>query len=362
MIRYRAAILAALVLLAPTATLANEFRVQLERAVEDIQDVVDGKSLRLGDFVVSGGIEGSSAIKNHLRLELTEMLAKHSISTTVARADFELTGKVRLLGPERSDGPIRLSLILEDSAEGEEKLERRVTVEGTTELLVAAGINAGGLAAPKAELRKKIDAALRTPPEKRPDFVTAGELRAGGFAMRIKTRSKEGAYRAKPIQSRTRGRNAFVPLAKDDTYSVELINDAAHDVAVFLRVDGIDVFHFAEAIRGQAILVPKNSSVEIPGWAFTSKETREFKVTEVPQSVAVRLGRRTEQLATITAVFHAAWKTNAERPRDEPAAGVKGAGLATGLGSRVEKNYVPAKRFVGVPRATLTVHYDAKFD
>jgi hypothetical protein len=157
------------------------------------------------------------------------------------------------------------------------------------------------------------------------------------------------------------------PIERGETYAVRLINDADHDAAVQLRIDGLSLFTFSElrhttgTRKGEPLytvfLVPAKSSTIIPGWHVTNEKSDRFVVTEYAKSASANL-KPSEKLGTISATFQAAWPEGAKPPADEP--GKRrgpGTGDATGRGPRIEKKYVEVTRELGIIRDSVTVRY-----
>lgn len=152
------------------------------------------------------------------------------------------------------------------------------------------------------------------------------------------------------------GMHAYVGLAKDDVYQVNLINDAEFEVAVDLRIDGLSMFRFSEAKGLRYMIVPPKSSVLIKGWHSSFSRAREFKITEYPDSAAAGVGQPVGDTGVITATFHAAW--TGTPPKGEPGRPKNGSPLATGFGNPVDSDTKPVKRNIGVVRASVVVRYD----
>ncbi len=155
----------------------------------------------------------------------------------------------------------------------------------------------------------------------------------------------------------------FVPVARQEAYVVRLHNDAAHEAAVTLTIDGINAFAFAglkDANRRPlypAFVVPPKSSLDVAGWPtdLAKGQTDEFLVTAYAKSAAAEL-KSEGGVGVITACFAASWPTNGKPPEDEPRFGARPLD-ATGRGLTFEKKYDQVARNFGVLRAAVSVRY-----
>ena len=153
---------------------------------------------------------------------------------------------------------------------------------------------------------------------------------------------------------------SFVPLQKTEEYVVRLHTRSAYEAAVELTIDGLSVFAFSEEGNfGARFLIPPGRSIDIPGWYFTTRDSRAFVITSYPDSAAGKKGVRTS-IGTITASYSAAWSVGAPRPADEPALppGGKDSDNATGIGRPIEKRYESVERIIGQTRAIISVRYN----
>ena len=158
---------------------------------------------------------------------------------------------------------------------------------------------------------------------------------------------------------------AFVPILKDQTYTVRLTNDTDQEMAVRLYIDGLSMFTFSamrqtsgsgkDEPRYEMLLMPPRRSIVVPGWHKTNSESNKFQVRDYPQSAAASVRKDSADVGTITATFAAAWAGDA-RPKDEPP-GTKDPKRGTGVGEAVDVKYKALPRKVGVQRATVSVRY-----
>ncbi len=160
------------------------------------------------------------------------------------------------------------------------------------------------------------------------------------------------------------GGRAFVKIARTEVYAVRIINDADHEVAVTLTIDGLSMFTFSKFRRKDggplysSVLVPAKKSMLVSGWHIDNEASEEFLVTSFAKSAAAEV-RATGDIGTITATFAAAWPIKGGPPADEPAAPSKRAKSAdaTGRVRRFEKKWIEVPRHFGVTRDTVSVRY-----
>ncbi len=157
---------------------------------------------------------------------------------------------------------------------------------------------------------------------------------------------------------------AFAKIESKEEYAVRIINDADHEVAVALTIDGLNMFTFS-TLRGKdgkplysRFLVGKKSSALIEGWHRDNEVSEKFLVDQYNKSAAAEMGA-TSNLGTITAVFAAAWKKDADPPADEPTRPTRRAKSAdaTARGARFKVKWIEEKRLFGVARDSVSVHY-----
>jgi hypothetical protein len=150
---------------------------------------------------------------------------------------------------------------------------------------------------------------------------------------------------------------AFVPVKRDESFAVRLINNSPYGAGVTLTIDGVSMFAFSEKSYSQVVLGPRKS-VLIKGWHRTNDWSEEFLVTEYSKSAAAKLNS-TSDIGTITATFSAAWEVGKAPPPDEsrdPSQHARSAN-ATGRGPKIEDRYVEVQRRFGVIRAAVSVRY-----
>jgi hypothetical protein len=125
---------------------------------------------------------------------------------------------------------------------------------------------------------------------------------------------------------------AFVDLDLNDTFELEIINDAPHETAAAVAVDGLSVFHFSTLRREKPVGVEDRDWVSEPrfryyifgprsgglvqGWEKDATRVRAFKIVPFEESAAVQSGQTTA-VGMITVSFHASWGRESAPPHDE---------------------------------------------
>ncbi len=147
---------------------------------------------------------------------------------------------------------------------------------------------------------------------------------------------------------------AFIDLGKADKCHVRLINDAPHEVAVRLTLDGIDCFWFSKKQKGLWI-VPPHGKLTVKGWQIDNTLAREFQVVPFEKSVAAKLGA-VGSVGVISASFHRSYKEHEPYAAgDSPLKSVPPVGI--GEGAEFVNRVKTVKRKVGKIRASVPVRY-----
>lgn len=154
---------------------------------------------------------------------------------------------------------------------------------------------------------------------------------------------------------------AFVEIKKNQSYRVKIHNDADFDVAVMLKIDGLDQFVFADKEhckpdgkpQFETMAIKKKSSGVIKGWFRNLKKSDAFTVDEYSKSAVVALNAAQSDVGTISVAFHAAWDTKEELASE----GAKDAN-ATKRGEPVDQDLKVIPKFVGVCRDQVSIRYN----
>jgi hypothetical protein len=153
----------------------------------------------------------------------------------------------------------------------------------------------------------------------------------------------------------------FVDLKEEDLYAIRIINDSAHDAAVTISIDGVNLFAFSENKGYSNLILSKDKgSALVKGWFRTLEKSDAFKITSYADSAAAELLNGTSQIGTITVTFAACWPKGQKPPSDELKFrfAVRGSEeLATGRGPSIEQKYEEAERVNGEVRSVLSIRY-----
>jgi hypothetical protein len=182
----------------------------------------------------------------------------------------------------------------------------------------------------------------------------------GQYTMEIIV--KEGNNYFPRTMSLDKSGQPFVQLHDTEVYAIRLTNHAPYDVAVDLRIDGVNCFAFSDEPLRYWIL-PSGQPMTVMGWHRNGSMMTEFKVvSESPQSAAARLNLTpSAAFGLITATIHAAWPKGAAPPDDEPQAPVEEARRGkptTGFGQNLTVKTAEVEREIGAPRDLIWVRYD----
>ena len=154
----------------------------------------------------------------------------------------------------------------------------------------------------------------------------------------------------------------LVKIAEDELYEVVIHNASNHEVAISLKIDGIDQFTFSEDRDPETgrpkftrWIVPAKSSFSIPGWHVTSDPSRtdnirRFLVTNYGEGVSkfVQIPDKSE-IGTILVSVSRARKTRE---------GLKsGANAETTLGPPMELKQKVVQRFIDPPNDFIAIRY-----
>lgn len=157
---------------------------------------------------------------------------------------------------------------------------------------------------------------------------------------------------------------AFVKLARDDIYAIRVINDAPHDVAVSMTIDGVNMFRFSEHKDYSFVLVGNQKAGLVKGWHRTNSVSDSFQIAEYSKSAAAETLRNDANVGTITAIFKAAWPTTSSPPSDEgvsPKEALASRSVdATARGPETNAKYEEVDRIVGKFRSAISIRYSTR--
>ena len=154
----------------------------------------------------------------------------------------------------------------------------------------------------------------------------------------------------------------FLKVEPGEVVAVRIINEANHDVASTVTVDGLSMFTFRDdkADKNEHVVIGAHSAGDILGWFQNAKTSLVFLVSDLPKDhpkSAFLKDKNPAKIGSITVTFAAAWEKDDQKPSDEPATR-----QATEIipGAPIEAPYQSVKRHIGAFRASVTVRYDKR--
>lgn len=354
---------AALLLLhGPSARATSNLRPELAEAAKSIKKLLDGRGesdIAVGAFTGSSRIDSSAG--PGIALVLGEELQKAGVGVR-RRANLEVKGDYLDVEDKKTKLLAALLKMRVLDRQGTVLVEFERGVFGDATLPALFGLT---VQLPPQGDEKARSKSMREGIDKPQTQIASTRISAGpGSPYAIEVLVKEGD-KFVPRPPKEEDGFAFVPIKRGEIYAVRLINDSAHEAAVTLSVDGLNMFAFCpdKDDKGvpkytQVLLDPKKTGL-IKGWFLTDNATDSFLVTEYAKSAAEEL-KSTANLGTITASFCAAWPQDGEPPADEPKKNTNEyarSADATGRGPRVEEKYTEVERHFGVIRASVSVRY-----
>lgn len=310
--------------------------------------------------VALGAITGPSTSPSSGGPAVAEALGRHLGALGIgvkARADFGIAGKYRPVKDDKQGVVVEIELKLVDQEENpvDDPVVRRVLKDED----VIALLGPSGTRLPPSKPGDRGGTLL--------DDVRNPSVFIDGAVVRAREDSEYGIEIVVGEAARSaeaKDGYAFVDIRQDETYAVRITNDADHETAVTLAIDGLSMFVFSE-VRDPAtkllsyqclILAPKSSAL-IKGWHVTNEASDSFKVTEYAKSAAAELKVSDPgKVGTITASFARAYEKG-QRPADDRPQTFKYGDRGTGRGPRVEMKYEEVEREIGKVRESVSVRY-----
>jgi hypothetical protein len=359
--------LALLVLLAggTPARAQGNLRTELTEVARSIKKVLDGRNetaVAVGQFTGPPGFPSSAGPA--VARVLGEELRKEKVDVKL-RANLVVEGLYKDV-TDKESGLLAAQLNVKVLDRRDEVLvEFQRGILGDATLASLFGLTTQLPADGDAKKRnKKLEEALDNPHTAIANTRIAAAA-GSPYAVEVLVKKSGGPGAAKARAAEDREGLAFVPIRRGEVYEVRLINDADHEAAVTLTIDGLSMFAFSDLKNPHTsqpsytvVFVAPHQAVTIKGWHRTNEHSEEFLVTEYSKSAAAEL-KSTANVGTITACFAAAWPRNGKPLADEPASPNEYARSAdaTGRGAQVQARYVEVARHIGVVRATVSVRY-----
>jgi hypothetical protein len=210
----------------------------------------------------------------------------------------------------------------------------------------------------------------------RPSFAGSGnKIRTtptSPYAIEILVTSKAAAPRDAgdwnqiPARApRSENGQAFVDIERNEVYAIRIHNDfeergVPREAAVFVTIDGLDMFTFSEMRdprtnrpRYSSIVVPPGTSV-IPGWHKTNNRVDSFLVTEYGKGAASHANISRGKVGVITVRFATTAPTD---KRSGTRGAVRRGRKETGFGPSAQVNLTEVDRSIGPIGDVISVRY-----
>lgn len=148
------------------------------------------------------------------------------------------------------------------------------------------------------------------------DFIFSDEAPSYGIGIRVNGQVRRFEY--------AEG-ESFTRLGQGEQYEIVLFNGTLKEVAVNLKIDGVNVFHFSDPLYRRSdggkykyFVVPPQSERSVQGWVKNDQRRLRFRITPPEEGAAAQAGISQEDVGLVTATFHASWERQESMPRDEP--------------------------------------------
>jgi hypothetical protein len=150
----------------------------------------------------------------------------------------------------------------------------------------------------------------------------------------------------------------FLKVEPGEIIAVRIIDNAAHDVAATVTIDGLSMFAFRDdrGDKNEHVVIAARAAGEVLGWYRNNKRSSAFLVADLPSDhPRAAFLKNPARIGSITVTFAAAWEKDRQKPADEPLTR-----QATEIvpGAPIDAPYDTVDRHIGVHRAAVTVRYD----
>jgi hypothetical protein len=250
-------------------------------------------------------------------------------------------------------------------SERELELEQRPRVTAKKDLAVLGG---GTFSVPPSAPAADNNQAVLDSLDNKPGLVEIDgtKIRPKGapYAIEMLVAPKPAGEKAPP-QSAFRPREVtvregfpFLKVQPGEAVAVRIIDQAEHEVAATLTVDGLSMFAFRndKADKSEHVVIDAHGAGDVLGWFRDDKTSSVFLVSDLPKDhPKAGLLKNPAKIGSITVTFAAAWEKDSQKPGDEP---VTNQATEIVPGAPIEAPYKSVKRHIGVLRAAVTVRYD----
>lgn len=319
------------------------------------------KEIVIGDFtstIARHRASGGPAIAHGL----TRALQTQGF-TVSEDGPFQLTGKFTLLEEPAStedsfnSSVLAISVMLGDDM-GKELQIFSTRITEVTAPLIISGATASFPLLTSLENQQRISIDAVQHPSARIEEKKTRSDEDSPFALEVLRRKDDGTLES--LNAAIEAGRSTVIVAQDDTLVFRLHNEAAFECAVRLTIDGIDWDGFAADknwVAGSMHIVKPKEFQDVTSWYVSANDTPTFKVTAFPQGAAALKGQ-TSSIRTISAVFHACWEKDEQRPADElRTRSIDGSPASIGFGESDGKSFQQVQRDIGRFRSIVSVRY-----
>lgn len=171
------------------------------------------------------------------------------------------------------------------------------------------------------------------------------------------TPPRHEAFRPRAVE--VRDGMPFLKVEPGEAVAVRVVNEADHDVAATVTVDGLSMFAFRDdpADKNQNVIVAARSAGDILGWFRNNTTSSAFLVADLPQDhPKAGLLKNPAKIGAVTVTFAAAWEREDKKPKGEDDLPHQASEI--NIGPPVNARYETVRRQVGGFRAAVTVRYD----
>jgi hypothetical protein len=152
----------------------------------------------------------------------------------------------------------------------------------------------------------------------------------------------------------------FLKVEPGAAVALRIFNDADHEVATTVTIDGLSMFAFRDNKEDKSdhIVIDPHSAGDVLGWFRNDQKSSVFLVSDLPRdTTTAEFLKNPAKIGSITVTFAAAWEKDVQKPADEPATR-QGQIVEIVPGAPINAPFKVIKRHFGVLRAAVTVRYD----
>lgn len=333
--------------------------VPVAKSIHALLDEESQTSVAVGDFTGPAQLDANfgPGIANDLSAELTVLKV-----TIDKKASLSVKGRYALVEDKKNPDLRIVKLTIQVLDRNDDvKSEYRAEVRDNTTIAQVSGATVAF--SPKAdkqtrneEIQKAVD---------KPSVHVAGTkcsaTKESLFAVELLVKSDpngRGIPRAPTIEDG----QAFVEIKRDEYYEIRVYNEAAHETAVEVVIDGLNVFAFSEVKDEKTgapkykyyVLDPKKPST-IVGWHRTNERSDSFVVTEYGKGASAKGQVTSGKTGVITVSFAASSNHPSDLPEDDGARNASS--NETGFGPPISTNLKEVERTIGSVREIVSIRY-----